>query len=529
MSTKTNPIDKYLKVDKFVELCSAMHISLPRKPEALLEAYERHGIIRPSHRLHIPEDYAKASFKYKHSTEDERHNIKSLPEWHDIQDFLDDRLQNYTDGRALSEGHPLDWACKAGKTFVKVPDSETYKSWEEYNVVVGEYAGYPQPRLIAEAYYAQWQIFLFEEADRQFTKRINTLLPQEDIKSSFLDTTLSLSKWINEFKILAEYRFKERLLYAKYMRQSSNNMGTQYDEYLKEVKALSIATFREIEQERWIDFIRKLCEIYFIYEESEKVSLSKYLKSYISSTIGIYLESTEWPYSQLVKEVGDVIDGTKYFHWLPLEIILPDEEKEKRREAYEYLGFLKDQYNTELQASTVTDLDIYDIIEMCLSSGNDTLLTKIIEIEKEFNKDSLFWSQKIWSHIRSLATAIETFGKEIFPTANKLGDCIVQANGKYQTLKTPFDNYSKSLNMGTITDVSTPNEFIKKIDIINNPIKYSIVIDPNLADVRFLLIAHITRNFVNHSTKIEAELFGSYFVEIYKSLVFTVFYMFKNK
>ena len=377
--------------------------------------------------------------------------------------------------------------------------------------------------MIAESYYAQWQVFLFEEADRLFTNKINTLLPQEAVRSSFMDNTLSLSKWINEFKVLAEYRFKERLLFAKYMLQSSN------DEYSAQVKTLSIATFKKFEKEKWIEFIRKLCETYFIYEESEKARLSKYLKSYISSTIGIYLESTEGPYSQLVMEVGDVIDGSKYFHRLPLEIILPDEENEKRREAKEYLDLFKDQYNKQIQASTVTNSDICNIIEICLNSGNDTLLTKIIEIEKDFKEDTIFWNQKIWSHIRSLAAAVETFGKEIFPTANKLGDCIVEANGKYNTLKDPFDKYTNNLTGRTFVDIKIPIEVVQKIDIINNPSKYAIAVAPNLTDIRFLLTAHITRNFVNHSTKIDGEFFRSYFVEIYKSLIFTVFYMFKNK
>ena len=114
MNVKNNPTDKYLKLSEFLYLCSAMHVPVSIK---LLEAYEMHGVIRPSYRLHIPEDYAKARFKYRHSTVDERLRIESLPEWNDIRDFLDDLIQNYSDERALLEGHPLDWAYNTGKTY----------------------------------------------------------------------------------------------------------------------------------------------------------------------------------------------------------------------------------------------------------------------------------------------------------------------------------------------------------------------------------------------------------------------------
>ena len=117
----------------------------------------------------------------------------------------------------------------------------------------------------------------------------------------------------------------------------------------------------------------------------------------------------------------------------------------------------------------------------------------------------------------------------LLQTANKLGDCIVEANGKYNTLKDPFDKYTNNLTGRTFVDIKIPIEVVQKIDIINNPSKYAIAVAPNLTDIRFLLTAHITRNFVNHSTKIDGEFFRSYFVEIYKSLIFTVFYMFKNK
>lgn len=524
---------KYLKTEDFIELCRTMRVYLGRKPEDLLEVYEQHGLVKPVYRLYILEDYIKTLFKYQHASKSEKPNISLPEEYAEIHNFIQDRLQNYHAtyppwiDRTLSEGHPLDWAYKEGKPYVEKPPSGSFKPWTAYTVIAGELYGYSQYSTIAEHYYAQWQVFLVEEANRLFSVMINRLLPSRSSAIGLEKSTLTLLEWINEFEVLAEYRFKKQLLFEKYINQTSDNIleGALLEEYHKKVTEQASTIFIQIPEERWIEFLRKLCNTYFLYEEKEKIKLSKFLKSHIYSTVEIYIEATKLPYSQLVNKVGNIIGRKEYFYRLPLEKILPDEEKEKKREAEYHLRSFKDKYNSIMSGQIINDSVICEIIEEVIKQGNDTLLTTIIEIEKEWWEDSIFWYGKIWSHIRSLATAVETFGRHVFPTKTDLYNCINESlKGQYESLKQPFDNYFKR----RVIEANNPSEFLEKLDIIINT-PDSIRIPNDLINLKFLLIANLIRNFVNHSSKIDGKLFGSRFLVIYQSLIFSFFYLFKNK
>lgn len=338
MVLRNNPIHKYLQVKKFAELCSEMRVYLGRNPEKLLEAYEQHGLIRPVFRLNVPEDYKKLLFKYRYAMDNDKKDISLPEEYIDIHSFLQDRLQNYHAtyspwiDRTLSEGHPLDFAYKEGKPYIGKPSSKSFTPWKEYTVVVGQLYGNAQYSTIAEHYYSQWHVFLVEEAYRIYSATINPFLPFQSSDISIKQTDLPFSKWIKEFEILAEYQFKNQLFFESYLNQSSNSIleGSLLEEFHKKINEQASIIFNQIPEERWIEFQRKLCETYFLYEKTEKLRLSKFLKSHIYSSVEIYLEATKLPYSHLVDKVGNVIGGKEYFHWLPLEKILPDEEKEKK-------------------------------------------------------------------------------------------------------------------------------------------------------------------------------------------------------
>src|SRR4030042_1243637 len=382
MAFRNNPIDKYLEVKEFAKLCSEMRVYLGRNPEALLEAYEEHGLIRPIFRLNIPDDYIKLLFRYNHAHQNEKSTI-SLPEEHaDIHDFLQDRLMNnhvsYSPwiNRTLKEGHPLDWAHKENKHYIQKPSQETFKPWKEFDIVKGIlYNKFPQRGKNAEHYYAHWQVFLFEEANSLFSITINQFLPSHYPDTSVENTSLPLCHWAKEFEILAEYRFKKQLFFEKYLE------GVLLDEYSLNINQQAELAFNSIAEGRWVEFLRKLCEYYFLYEEKEEIKLSKFLRDHIYSTIEVYLKGSRLPYSQLVNKIGNVIGGKEYFYWLPLEKIIPDEEKEKRREAVNYLHNFRDNYIIVVPGQPIDDSKICEIIEEAIRQGNDTLLTKIIEIE----------------------------------------------------------------------------------------------------------------------------------------------------
>ncbi len=533
MASRNNPIHKYLKAEEFTELCSEMRVYLGRYPDKLLEAYEKHGLIRPVYRLNIAEDYKKLLFRYNHAKENEKSTI-SLPEEHkDIHDFLQDRLGNYHVtyppwiDRTLEEGHPLDWAYKGNKSYIEKPSQETFRHWREFEIVEGILYDNPQPGRIAEHYYAHWQVFLFEEADRCFSITLNPFLLSQSSDISFKKTTLSLSQWTQEFEILAEYQFDKQLYFEKYMNQTSNNLleGELLEEYHKKLNKQVGTIFIQILEERWIEFLKKLCETFILYEELERIRLSKFLKSYIYAIVELFLKSTKLSYPQIVDKVGNIIGGEKYFYRLPLEMILPDEEREKREQAKNYISSLKDKYNSLFPEEIISDADVCNIIEEADRQGNDTLLTKVIEIEKEWWEDNIFRHEKIWSHIRSLVTAVETFSRAIFPTKNDLYNCINESlKGQYESLKQPFDNYFK----GSVIKTNNPSEFLEKLDIIIKT-PNNIKIQNDLINLKFLLIANLIRNFVSHSSKIDVKLFGSRFFMIYQSLIFSIFYLFKNK
>lgn len=527
MASRNNPIHKYLKVKEFVNLCFEMRVDLGRYPDKLMEAYEQHGLIRPVYRINIPKDYKKLLFN-NHALKKEKSNISLPEEYADINDFLQYRIVNYHAtsppwiDSTLDEGHPLDWAYKGNKPYIEKPSQETFKTWREFEIVEGIlYDEFPQTGRIAEHYYAQWQVFLFDEADSFFSITINLFLPLKEHNIDISRDTLSLSKWIENFEVLSEYRFKEQLIFEKFMNQTTNNIleGHLLNDFYAGIKKQAEIVFDKIPEQSWIEFLGKLCETYFLYEKTEKINLSQLLKSYLYAIIDVFLRTSKKTYSELINKVR-MLDGG-----IDLETIFPDEDKEKKR-ARDYFCLLGDEFNSLFPSYAITDTEIDEIIEQSIKNGYGALLTSVININRELKKDGLFKYENIWNcYIGSLATAIETFGREKFPGTKKLSDCICKANGKSQALRQQLDDYlGKNGFEKTITDASDLTEFLKKFDIITNSAKYNLSVPNNLLDLKFFLISNLTRNFVNHTAFIDKELFGSRFIEIYKSLIFTLFY-----
>jgi hypothetical protein len=218
-----------------------------------------------------------------------------------------------------------------------------------------------------------------------------------------------------------------------------------------------------------------------------------------------------------------VIGGTSYFYVAPLERIYPDYESFLKREAKPLIASVLEDYNKEVPDDLKLDKDVVDeIIEHALKVGNETMLVSVIGINQEYFSPSYFGDEGIWSHIRSLAVAVESWVKTLAANTN-FRDAIGTLT-KDRFGKNMFDSYCDQLQkeLGrTNMDVYSYSDLKQFLD------RLVIIEFKKLPWMTYLIRGYLIRNYVAHHTKLESGLFGSTLIALYRSLLFLAFYAWK--
>jgi len=527
------PKNIYLEIDEFRKLCGECNVSVS---ERVLESYEKNDLLYPIYRLHRPKEYLQKIFEHKYSP-DHAKAIEVPDEYGSLLKF-DEESDKWKHpifpefDKTLKEGHPLDQAYKRGEPFIEKPSKDIFKNWREYEIVLElAYDGSTKKQRSSTAffYYSPWQIYFVEEANRKHICRINVLMPLgEGEKYVFSEPAqkLALTEWQDHFKMLWEYRFKENLYFEKALEGSKNNIleGADLKQFHEDCNKVAIGVCSHHPYESWIEFLKVLCELYFDYQKREQYKLSNCLKKDIRGIIDILMYGFGKTYRDVINDVGMILGSRTYFDVSPLERIYPEYESYLKRESKLLLESLLKDYNDEVPNSLkLSNNAIEEIVEQASNSGNETLLISVIGINKEYFSPSYFGDEGIWSYVRSLATAVESWVKGIASNNNFNNALAILTKGDFDSCCSKLKTKCGKTNL-EVNNYADLKQFLTELLVTRLERG-----GRDLSWMQYIIRAYLIRNYVAHHTRLAPELLGSTLIELYKSLLFLVFYAWKVK
>lgn len=527
--------DIYLELNKFKRICGKCNVAVT---DQLLETYERHGLLYPSYRIIRPKEYLQKLFEQHHGPDRYKNVIEVPDKYGNLLKFEHEELDRWQHSnfpefnKALMEGHPLVQAYKRGESFIQRPSIEVYRNWDEYKIVLEiTIEGNPirNTDTLARHFYSPWKIYLLEETNRKHIRIINVLIPLKEGEQYIPrkePQKIALAEWMEHFKSLWEYRLKEDLVFTKALKGVKGNVleGDDLKQFYNDCEALSSDICARHPYDLWIKFLQTLCGLYFDYREEEKYKLSEYLRNDIKNLIYILMHGSKKLYRDIINDVGTHLGGRTFLDVLPLERIYPEYESHLKREAKLYLESVLKDYNGEVPYSLKIDNSAIDeIIDFAFISGNETLLISVIGINKEYFSPSYLGDEAIWSFVRSLAIAVESWVKEI-SQQNDFRSAIVKITaGDFDSCCNKLQKSCGKTNM-EVYRCSDLKQFLNSM-----PTTRFERCGKDLSWMKYVVRAYLVRNYVAHHTRLEPELFGSTLIELYKSLLFLLFYAWKVK
>jgi len=527
------PIRKYLEVDKFVEYCKRCKVEVSL---SILEAYEKVGLLFPIYRLVVPDEYVREVFEFNNRVPfDPNIPFDVDGKWQEINE-LTGALSLYTLRRSLyfkqtqENGHPLDYAYECNNKFLSKPSIDNFKPWEEYKITVETINGQTIKENTVDHYYSPWQIFIADELNNKHVIIENYITGYKEywgIKKKIIHHS-SLLEFADMFQAVSNFRMMESLIWTD---MTSDLKESVVEGEIFETLTTKIAHSAKNEYERhphiqWIKFIRKLVEIHKSYLERERIKLSNEFMFFLRSTISILIDANKKSFEEISNEydgkfkgiMSQCIEENVMVYPGMLQQIFPDEIKQsKERSSWQIERYLNELNGLLPDNSKLSTKIKDDLIDSIIEGGHEILLSHVHEIQELWFNRRLHWTSSIWAHIRSFAISIESLGRVWFDQ-NYLGNILETAFRKdYTSLRDSIG--------AEITDAEKPDEYIQKL---NKILKHK---KENIKGIcgHHLVIAHLTRNYLSHNVQFEPEMLGSLFVEVYKSLVFTLICLFVSK
>jgi hypothetical protein len=531
---KIRPKYIYLEIEQFKELCNANLLSISDK---LLELYEKHDLLYPIYRIFRPKDYLQLIYKQRYNYEQPYNNEFEIPdqyeklakfEYKDLDRWNSHIFQDFE--IALDLGHPLDQAYHRGEEFIIKPSKQTFKDWDEYKVNL--HALFDN-RIIenvisrARHFYTSWQIYILEEINSNYFYETNRLIEVKN-RNDFYWKDLPFSKillndWREFFNVLGQYRFKVQLLFEKSMEGIKTGIleGEPLHEYHIKERELAKIYISNHNYESWVNFLKVLCGRYFNYLDKEKIKLSQNIKSEIYSVIDLILFSSNKQYRDILNDVGRHIDGRTFLDMLALEHIYPEYDSHLKRKTSFLLSSSLKKFNENVpEFLKLTENDVEEIMDYALKIGNETIMVSLIQLNKEYFEPSHFGREALFSYIRSLSNAIESWciilvGRERIVYKKALD---ILTDNKFSMCCNKLQNKCEKNNLR----VNSCNElkiFLNALHEIDMEIE-----GERHSWIKLLIRSYLIRNYLAHHTRIDPQLMGTTFIEIYNSLTFTIFY-----
>ena len=530
-----NACDLYVEVEKFKEFCEKLNVDI-----AYLDTYEKYKLVYPVYRIFRPKEYLQTIFEQQYNNPEQ---ISDIPEHYlmlfEIEYQILPAWKLYRGAELwdlINKGHPLDQAYAKNNPFVRKPDANSFIHKGNYKVTLIRKDGIKKEDYVVKDFYSPWQIYLLEEANQKFIRNVNVLEDFEKYKFHWNKSywklvqinidSLSLIKWQDSFVAIWDCRFKENLVLSAITADEKGFFileGEKGEKFYNERKKIAKNITAKFSYHQWIEFLKQLSDLYYQYKNAEKIKLSECVKKDIRVTIKILMMAFDIEYRKIIEDVGFVWNQ-KTRHIPVLEEIIPEWETFLKREAKFYLESILEDYNRVIPSDyQVSKDDIDQIIDYALKKGNETLLVSIIGINKEFFAPSYFDDERVWSYLRSLAVAVESWVKEIAGKGEFRGSLVSLTRGDFDTACSKLQKICGKTNL-KIHSLSDLKHFLQNLRSFSCKKK-----SRDISWMKYLIRAYLIRNYIVHHTKVSPKLFGSTLIEFYCALIYLVFYTWKVK
>lgn len=524
---KHKSIEKYVEAKTFIDYCKANNV---RASISILDAYDRQGLLQPIYRIVFPDAYVRESYFWNEDSDDATIDAR----WSDLLELLSSLAigmpGSETFQRALTFGHPLDVAFHAGNSYLFKPRVQDYKPWDQYKVEVNDGPDITIKEDSADHFYAAWQIFVLEELNYMHTIEHNYIADIQTGTGVFDKKCFpsKISDFAGYFQTLSNYKMLRNmiLLDISFGIEGRFISGERLASLRKREKIAATNEYIRHPHNEWIRFIRKLVSMHVEYKGKEKLNLLSELERFLSSVIIMVRKATNMSFDEISGEHDGLLvgkapgtpgekDGVDIYPG-ELRLIFPDSQKKERKRAAWTLNSFIDSFNKILPSNVQIAPDLtHKIINRISEAGHECLFSHLYLIEELWQEKSPHWRNSIWAHIRSLAASIESLGREWF-NATSFNAVLETAFSDYKQLRR---RYNSNVGPNTkITQASSPEEFIAKLDII---LKESDKDFDGLCG-NYLLVTHLTRNYLSHKVLITPDLYGERFIEIYRGLIYTL-------
>lgn len=273
MSSMNRRGERYLTVGQFISHASAVKVKCLTEGE--LEFYERHCLLLPVARTHMPVHHAVALLEEGYgdgATHPE--DLEPPDEWQRLN-------QGYEDGM-----HAFD--RERPNSLLVIPDCTTFRPWDGARVAVTRADGRRMQRRRIERYYAAWQVHVVEMLRRRrYFERVpllNALPESHDLRALYqppedTDEIRTLRGMVVGYDALTLFGVAARIA----VEEASSSFSTGHG--LSEPANGELHTvlahlarraldFASVDEPAFFDFVGKLIELAHTYRADERITLA---------------------------------------------------------------------------------------------------------------------------------------------------------------------------------------------------------------------------------------------------------------
>lgn len=528
--SKSNPSLKYITIREFVDYCNANNVQTSRDE---LELYEKYKLLCPIYRIVYPDDFIRAKYEFKNNKLIGQKCEYEFPDKY-IPLYKLEKATNYYNSREVNHileyGHKLDEANSDRNEFLTNPSDQDYKPWSEYTIVFTTEDNKEYRVNTSKEFYSSWQLFILYDLNQKNTVVKNMItgsrrgwrtLNKNNIPSKLI-------MYHDQFQSVSEFRYFESLIWTNVYNNSTKKYLTdnEYQSIVTKRKKTANNIFSRHQNKDWTKFIRKLVELYYEYEEDEKIKLPKELKRFLAQTINLVIDSEDISLDQISDEcdgpfkganVLGIIENTE-IHPRALHYLFPDQDKQSTEKAKQALKHYIKEFKVFLIKPDLLPEDLEEnIIIEIKNEEYDFFLSYIYEIEELWYKRTYRWDSTIFSHLGSIAVIVESIGSVWFEETN-LNNILQKAFENYDTFK-------REIESAGIISCKDFGEFRRKFRLILDHREKN----KSRLCGHHLVLSHLSRNFFAHKTQIENIFWDELFPEIYKNFIFTLISLYIKK
>jgi hypothetical protein len=533
---------RYITADQFVRYCADLNVETDNRE---LEHYEKAGIMLPVARLVYPEEYIRLNTLWFLGMINELPQQDKWPELARLFEKSRVILEQYADLQDDELIDSFDREIEKNPYLIR-PTTETYKSWDSYDMLVTYQEGHQLTKSTVEHYYCSWQVHQlyhiqqfpdlydnsilidhisdeikqlgFPRAPSQIALReLNGLAPMFDALSFWI--TMYNRERSRTFALVAEEHRVKHL---------DAQQHQAYQDRLTADSKLVMARYG-ITIDDFYKFLYELIELYNDYRKKERYKLSEELRNDIIYQAQLIeaISGSDW--EAIAEELGK-----RYTFWTKqnfrhLDILT--KERDEARDlltpfAVKYTDALG-EFNIPSPKFTFSATEIDELLDYCEHNGLSVLptaLSGMIATQEDFEEK--FRRVSLYTNIKNALTALEYLLK-IFA---QNGGIVIDRSTLNPTIKNVMKNEAwislfVEKSKKHLKEAKDSAEFFVKLN--------ELVGDTDLVQsedaywARVFLIASLARNLTVHAYPTGDWFYGELFDEMLRAAIYAILYSWK--